>query len=161
MRPFPAHADSVFRMRRLLASSFGLGLVLRRWRGSDSGSGTMGAALGATIGGLLLAGGAEWWVTASIAGLVVIVSLWSARPFAQDDPGWVCIDETAGTLVAGIGLAGWPWVVAVAVARLADIFKILPGIGAAERLPGTLGVTADDVVAGLYGLAAGWGLVAL
>jgi phosphatidylglycerophosphatase A len=47
-------------------------------------------------------------------------------------------------------------VVAVVVARLGDIFKVLPGVAAAERLPGSFGVTADDVVAGLYGLAAGW-----
>ena len=32
-------------MRRLLASSLGLGLILRRIRGSDTGAGTIGAAL--------------------------------------------------------------------------------------------------------------------
>ena len=41
-------------------------------------------------------------------------------------------------------------------ARLADIFKVLPGVAQAERLPGAVGITMDDVVAGLYGLAAGW-----
>jgi len=46
--------------------------------------------------------------------------------------------------------------VAVVVARLADIFKVLPGVAAAERLPGAWGVTLDDVLAGGYGLAAGW-----
>jgi phosphatidylglycerophosphatase A len=148
-------------MRRLLASSFGLGLILRRLRGSDSGSGTMGAGLGAALGGLLLAVDAGWWVTALVAAAVVATSMWAAHPYAIGDPSWVCIDETAGTLVALIGLAGWPWVVALVVARLADIFKLLPGVAAAERLPGALGVTADDVVAGLYGLAAGWGLTSL
>jgi phosphatidylglycerophosphatase A len=71
------------------------------------------------------------------------------------------MDETAGTLVALVGLTGWPWLAALLVARLADIFKVLPGTRAAERLPGALGVTADDVVAGLYGLAAGWALAGL
>jgi hypothetical protein len=47
------------------------------------------------------------------------------------------------------------------VARLADIFKVLPGVAAAERLPGAVGVTFDDVLAGGYGLAVGWLLVAL
>jgi phosphatidylglycerophosphatase A len=42
------------------------------------------------------------------------------------------------------------------VARLADIFKVLPGVREAESLPGAVGITMDDVVAGLYGLAAGW-----
>jgi len=32
---------------------------------------------------------------------------------------------------------------------------------AAERLDGALGITADDVLAGLYGLAAGAALAAL
>jgi phosphatidylglycerophosphatase A len=148
-------------MRRLLASSLGLGLILGRLRGSDSGSGTLGAVLGAAIGLTLLAVDAPWWVSALTATALIAIALWAAHPFADGDPGWVCIDETAGTLIAVIGLAGWPWLAAVVVARLADIFKVLPGVAAAESLPGTLGITADDAVAGLYGLAVGWGLTAL
>ena len=49
-----------------------------------------------------------------------------------------------------------PWVIAVVVGRAADIFKVAPGVAAAERLPSPWGITADDVLAGLYGLAAGW-----
>lgn len=143
-------------MQRLVASSFGLGLILRRLRGSDSGSGTLGAGLGAAIGAVLLSIDAPWWAGLVVAATAVAAALWSARAFATDDPGWVCMDETAGTLVAVVGLAGWPWVVAVVVARLADIFKVLPGVRASERLPGSVGITADDVVAGGYGLAAGW-----
>ncbi len=41
------------------------------------------------------------------------------------------------------------------VARAADITKLPPGVGAAERLPGAWGVMADDLVAGLYGLLMG------
>ena len=150
-------------MHRIVASSLGLGLIPGRLRGSDAGAGTLGAALGAVIGGLLLAVDAAWWVTAAVAGTLIATSLWAARPFAgaHDDPGWVCIDETAGTLVAVIGLTGWPWAVALIVARLGDIFKVLPGVSAAERLSGATGITADDDVAGLYGLAVGWGLAAL
>ncbi|MEK7251908.1 MAG: phosphatidylglycerophosphatase A [Actinomycetota bacterium] len=149
-------------MHRLVASSLGLGLIPRRLRGSDAGAGIFGAALGAAIGGGLLAIDAAWWVTALTAVALSGVSVWAARPFAgkHDDPGWVCIDETAGTVVALVGLSGWPWVVALVVARLADIFKVLPGVAAAERLPGAVGITADDILAGLYGLAAGWGLSA-
>ena len=93
----------------------------------------------------------------------VLLSLWAPRPFLREDPdpGWVAIDEVAGALLAVTALSGIAWVVAWAVARLADIFKVLPGVGAAERLPGAIGVTADDLVAGLYGLAAGWLVVAL
>jgi phosphatidylglycerophosphatase A len=87
------------------------------------------------------------------------LSVWSARPFATEhaDPPWVVIDEAAGTMVATIGLDGWPVVVAWCVFRAADILKKrFPGVAAAEGLPGPVGVTADDIVAGLYGLAAGW-----
>jgi phosphatidylglycerophosphatase A len=150
-------------MHRLIASSFGLGLIPRRLWGSDSGAGTFGAALGTAVAGLLLWAGAPWWATAAAAVAATAASLWSARPFApQGDPGWICMDETAGSLLALIGLGGWPFVVAALVARAADIWKVLPGVRAAEdRLPGAAGITADDLVAGLYGLGAGWLLVAL
>jgi len=150
-------------MRRAVASSGYLGLVPSRLWGSDSGAGTFGAALAAAIGILVVAASAPWWVSLVLAIMATFLSLWSAAPFSAsgEDPGWVCIDETAGTLIALIGLGGWPWLLALVVARMADIFKVLPGVRAAERLPGAVGVTADDVVAGLYGLAAGWGLAAL
>jgi phosphatidylglycerophosphatase A len=148
-------------VHRLVASSFGLGLVPRRLWGSDQGAGTFGAALAVVVGLLLLSLDAPWWLTGAVAVVAVIASLWSAKPFAAGgDPGWICMDETAGTLVAMIGLGGIPWVVAVVVARLADIFKVLPGVTQADRMHGVVGITLDDVVAGLYGLAIGWVLVA-
>lgn len=143
-------------MRRLLAAALGLGLLPRRLWGSDSGAGTLGAALAAAVSFGL------WhrstMLQLAIVAVAVPASLWAAAPFAVDgrDPGWVAIDEVAGTLLAGVGLVGWPWAVAMLVARLADIFKVLPGVRSAERLPGAWGVTADDLVAGGYGLAAGW-----
>ena len=141
-------------MRRLVASSFGLGLIPRRLWGSDDGAGTFGAAVGAAIGWALLA--APWWLDLIAAVVAIVLSAWAAAPFAEGDPGWVCVDETAGTLIAVIGLGGWPWLLAVLVARAADIVKVLPGVRRAEELPGAVGVTADDAAAGLYGLAVGW-----
>lgn len=142
-------------MRRFIAAGFGVGLLPRRLWGSDNGAGTLGAAVAALVGLALI--GAPWWADLMVAGTAVVVSLWAAAPFAGDhaDPGWVTIDEVAGTLTALIGLQGWPWLVALAVARFADIFKVLPGVQGAEALPGAIGVTADDVVAGFYGLAVG------
>lgn len=143
-------------MRRFVATGFGVGLVPRRLFDADTGAGTFGAALAALIGVVLWA--APWWAGLMAAAVAIAVSLWAAAPFAVDggDPNWVVIDEVAGTLVALIGLGGIAWVIALIVARLGDIFKVLPGVAAAERLPGAVGVTADDVLAGLYGLAAGW-----
>ena len=143
-------------VHRFVASGFLVGFIPSRLWGSHNGAGTFGAALAAILG--LLWWNQAWWIHAAVFALFFGLSLWSAAPFAEDhaDPGWVVIDEMAGTFVAVIGLAGWPWLIAVVVARLADIFKVLPGVPQAERLPGSVGITMDDVVAGLYGLAAGW-----
>lgn len=150
-------------MRRLIASWFGTGLLLRRWRGSDMGSGTVGSVL--ALGMALLLGRLGWGAQLAAAVVVGIVSVWASSPFASDpareggkegDPGWVVVDEAAGTFVATIGLGVPAALVAWAVFRAADIFKsAFPGVAAAERLGGGVGITADDLVAGGYGLAAG------
>ena len=142
-------------MKQLIASGFGIGLLPRRIWGSDNGAGTLGAGIAAVIGVLLW--NTPWWIDALVAMTAIMLSLWATQPFSKNnaDPGWITIDEIAGTLTSLIGLVGWPWLIALVVARLADIFKVLPGTQKAESLGGALGVTADDVVAGLYGLAVG------
>jgi phosphatidylglycerophosphatase A len=149
-------------MHRLVASWFGTGLIVGRLRGSDTGSGTVGAAAAMPLWWLLSSHG--WGYQLAAAATVAGLSLWSARPFSTDhaDPGWVVVDEAAGALVATIGLTGLPVVAAWLVFRVADIFKrAFPGVARAESLPGSVGVTADDVVAGVYGLAAGWAMTML
>jgi phosphatidylglycerophosphatase A len=143
-------------MRRFVAAGFGVGFIPRKLWNGDNGAGTFGAALAALIGWALWT--APWWVDLMVAVAAILLSLWAAAPFAEDhaDPNWVVIDEVAGTLVALIGLQGLGWLAALIVARLGDIFKVLLGVHQAERLPGAVGITADDVVAGLYGLAVGW-----
>lgn len=143
-------------MRRLIASSLGLGLILGRLRGSDAGSGTIGALAAIPIA---LALDTVW----QIAALVVLLGAgwWAAAPFAEGDPGWVVIDETAGALLAMIGLSGFPLAAAWVVARVGDITKRYPGVARAEELPGAIGLMGDDLVAGAYGLAAGALLMAV
>lgn len=145
-------------MRRLIASWFGSGLLLGRTQGSDLGSGTVGALL-AFIFSMAIAEYLGTWAQMVALALVTVASLWSASPFVADegDAGWIVVDEAAGTLLATIGLAFSPAAVtAFLVFRAADIFKdFFPGVAAADRLEGALGVTADDLVAGLYGLVAG------
>lgn len=147
-------------MRRIIAAGLGVGLIPNKLWGSDNGAGTLGAVLGGLIGMALWP--APWWVDGLAAMLAIEISIWASAPYARDleDPGWVVIDEIAGSLVAVIGLTGAAWAVAWVVARLADIFKTPPGVRQAEKLRPPFGITADDVVAGLYGLAAGW-IVAL
>ncbi len=147
-------------MRRFIAEGFGVGRWPQRWRGSDSGAGTLGALVAVAIGAFLLS--APWWVDTLAAVGAIAVSVWAAAPFAaDDDPGWVTIDEVAGTLVAMIGLSGWPWVIAVVVARLGDIYKVAPGVKWADNRHGSVAITLDDVIAGLYGLGIGWLITAL
>ncbi len=143
-------------MRRFVASGFFLGLIPQRLWGSDRGAGTFGAALAAGVS--LVLWRYQWWIGAIAFVVALVLSLWSSAPFTRrnEDPGWITIDEVAGTLLALIGLSGWPWLVALGVARAADIYKVLTGVKQAEALPSAFGVTMDDVVAGGYGLAAGW-----
>jgi len=144
-------------MRRLVASSFGLGLIPGRVRGSDDGAGTFGAALAIPLALVI----DSPWIEGTLVVVVTGIGLWAVAPFADGDPGWIVIDETAGAWLAVIGLAGWPFVVGWLVGRLADITKWPPGVRTAERLPGATGVMADDLVAGAYGLAAGLLVAAL
>ncbi|HEY7705244.1 MAG TPA: phosphatidylglycerophosphatase A [Acidimicrobiia bacterium] len=141
--------------QRAVASFFGSGLLLRRLRGSDDGSGTVGSLL--AFGLTLLVGRAGWIAQAAFLAVVLALAYWSIGPFlAEGDPGWIVIDEAAGVILATMGLAPVPAVVALAVFRVADITKRFPGVAQAERLSGATGIVADDLVAGLYGLAAGW-----
>jgi phosphatidylglycerophosphatase A len=143
-------------VRRFVAAGFGSGWIPRRLWGSDDGAGTFGAVVGGLIG--IVSWTTTWWLGGLLAVAAITTSLWASAPAAAqgEDPGWIVIDEVAGALVAVVGLSGPAWIVAWIVARLADIFKVMPGVKQAEGLPAPFGITADDVVAGLYGLAAGW-----
>ncbi len=150
-------ASNLGGMHRVLASWFGTGLILGRLRGSDVGSGTVGALFAFPIAFLV----GEWWgwqaqIVAAV--VVTVMSVWAVRPLVTDegDAGWICIDEAAGAFICVIGLPLLPAVVAWIVFRAADIFKnFAPPVERAEELPGAIGVTADDVVAGVYGLVIG------
>lgn len=116
-------------------------------------SGTFGSAVG-----LLL-----WWAIARLGTaaeaiglvLVILVGIWAADRaqaiFRRHDDGRITIDEVAGMLLALLLLPPRAEVAGAAflLFRLFDIWKPEPA-RAAERLPGGLGVMADDLVAGLY-----------
>ncbi len=86
----------------------------------------------------------------------ILFSVWiadrSVRILGVKDPGCIVIDEMAGIVAT---LYGLPWnAVSVAagfvIFRLLDIAKPL-GIRRLEKLPGGIGVVADDVAAGVLG----------
>ncbi|HLY06446.1 MAG TPA: phosphatidylglycerophosphatase A [Rhizomicrobium sp.] len=102
------------------------------------------------------------WALASIHGPLPVViaavvvtggGVWGAELYAREravhDPSECVIDEVAGQLIA---CAFVPktllcYALAFLLFRLFDIVKPWP-IGAAERLPGGVGIMADDVLAG-------------
>jgi phosphatidylglycerophosphatase A len=149
-------AVTVPAVTRLFATWFGTGLILRRIRGSDLGSGTLASVLTFPVAIWL---GTYGTVPQLLATAVVLaLALWSISALvgAEGDAGWIVIDEAAGTFIATISLGWGPGLVALIVFRAADIFKTaFPGVAYAERIPGAMGVSADDVVAGVYGLVAG------
>lgn len=142
-------------MGRVIASFFGSGLLLRRIRGADEGSGTVASLLALGVALLIQ----PWWGRALALIITIGLGLWAIRSIniGDEDPGWVVIDEAAGTFLATLGSALPGALVAFVVFRAADIAKkFFLGVSQAERLGGAVGIMADDLVAGLYGLAAGW-----
>ena len=75
-----------------------------------------------------------------------------ARETGSDDPSECVIDEVAGQWIACAfaPLSLWGFALAFVLFRLFDIIEAWP-VSAAERLPGGLGIMADDIVAGADG----------
>jgi phosphatidylglycerophosphatase A len=137
-----------------LATVFGVGYI-------PIAPGTFGS-----LAGLLL------WVLlpeSPIAQLLAIVMLfvagsWSGsiaeRHFGRTDPGEVVIDEVMGMLITlFLNPVGWRGAtVAFFVFRAADVVKPYPA-NQLEKLPGGIGVMADDGMAAVYANVAVRGLV--
>ena len=117
--------------------------------------GTAGSAVGVVI--YLLTRG--WSAPAQVTVLlgITLVGWWAAgvaeTELKKQDPGPVVIDEVAGQLVTLL-LTGVAWKGAIAgffIFRVLDILKPFPA-RRFERLHGGLGIMADDMMAGVYGL---------
>jgi phosphatidylglycerophosphatase A len=67
------------------------------------------------------------------------------------DPSLVVSDEVAGMLITYMGIATtWPgWLAGFFLFRFFDIAKPFP-VRRLEKLPGGWGITADDMMAGVY-----------
>ena len=72
------------------------------------------------------------------------------------DPGVVVIDEVLGMLITLIGAPDNPWVwgIGFVLFRFFDIVKPYPIGLVDQRFHGGLGIMLDDIIAGLYSLAA-------
>ncbi len=146
-------------IKRLFTSCFGLGF-------SPLASGTFGSILPAAIFGVMLSAGVHSGTVAAVLSLSGIVFSFACLRFTahiteitgNDDPSEVVADEYAGqsvTLLMAMLVpraCEFPLTTALAcflLFRLFDIVKPWP-VCALEKLPGGLGVLADDLFAGLY-----------
>ena len=87
--------------------------------------------------------------------LFILFAVWIAdaaeKILKQNDPGCIVIDEIAGMMVAFVGLPFNPITVVIGfiIFRILDILKPFPIRDLDKRIPGGLGVVADDVAAGI------------
>ena len=93
-----------------------------------------------------------------LAAIVVlfVIGIWSGTEaehhFGGLDPGPIVLDEVIGMLItlALLPVNIWGAIAGFLVFRVLDVIKPWPARGL-ERLPGGLGVMADDGMAALYG----------
>jgi len=82
---------------------------------------------------------------------VIVIGTWCSdrysRKIGVKDPPEVVIDEVAGMWISMYALPVGYWIPAFVVFRIVDILKPFP-VNAAEKLPGGIGIMADDVVGG-------------
>jgi phosphatidylglycerophosphatase A len=84
-----------------------------------------------------------------------VAGIWSAalvaRKIGDEDPGIVVVDEFAGMWLSLLFLPLTPFTAAAGffLFRVLDVIKPFPA-RQFERLPGGLGIVADDLMAGLY-----------
>ena len=142
---------------RLLATGFGCGYL-------RPVPGTVGSAVGLVTFALLLSARSlriQVGAALLLTGLAIVVAHVWARHLGEEDPSEIVVDEIAGIWWAVLGTSTWGiWLLAFVLFRLFDIVKPFPA-RSAERLPGGLGIVADDLVAGCYGGLCAWILVAL
>lgn len=148
------------RLARIIATWFGCGYA-------PKAPGTAGSLAAVVIAWLLHRfTGIEWSAFAFLAAILFPVAVWSAGVTATltgiEDPQIVVVDEVVGqwlTLAGAFTLNSKSWLAGFVLFRLFDMWKPFP-IRRLERLPGGLGIVADDVMAGVYGAlvlyAAGW-----
>ena len=127
--------------------------------------GTFGSAVGLVLFFAVRSSGSVGLELAVIV-IVCAVGIWSAtvaeRQLGDVDPAPVVIDEVAGMLIT---LAFLPVTLTGAIVgflmfRVLDVVKPWPS-SRFERLPGGLGIMADDAMAAVYGQLLMRGLIVL
>ena len=127
--------------------------------------GTFGSALGLAVFFAVRSTGSAAVELAVIA-ILFAVGVWSGTEaehhFGGVDPGPIVLDEVVGMLITLALLPVTPAgaIVGFLVFRVLDVVKPWPSAGF-EKLPGGLGVMADDGMAAIYGNLLMRGLIAV
>jgi phosphatidylglycerophosphatase A len=108
--------------------------------------GTIGTLIAMLI--LILAGGINNFVLIAVILLGTYAADAYARANGREDPGEVVIDEVAGYWTSMLGLGVSYAVIAFFLFRVIDILKPFP-VRNMERLPGGIGIMADDICGGI------------
>lgn len=118
--------------------------------------GTVGAAVGLFLylPAFLLPPRTGWLLALGEMAVLLVLAFLALPPVlsaaGKQDPSFVILDEVCGMLAALAFLdPEFPYLlIAFLLFRLLDVFKPFP-ISALEKLPGTAGVLADDLLAGV------------
>jgi len=111
-----------------------------------------------TIAGLLPAYGLSWfqlYISLLLLAGFSLLAVWTAgraeKALGVTDPGCIVIDEIAGIMVAlwGLPFTWQPVLTGFLLFRVLDMTKPFPIRRIEQKLPGGLGIVADDVAAGV------------
>ena len=128
----------MWRMDKLISTCLGLGCLTGM-------PGTL-ASFAAVLAAMVLPVNAP--LVAAFAVMGGIASRSYARGKGEDDPSEVVIDEVVGMWISLYGFGPGLFIPALGLFRILDIVKPFP-VRNAEKLPGGIGIMADDIVAGL------------
>jgi phosphatidylglycerophosphatase A len=138
------------RLARWIATWFGCGYA-------PVGPGTVGSLAAALIAWAL----AHWvawppWAIGALGVVAIAPAIWAAdvtaRALGKKDPGIVVVDEVVGQWITFAGASRIDGPAVIAAFLLFRVFDIVkpPPVRQLERLPGGLGIVADDAFAGVY-----------
>ena len=127
--------------------------------------GTFGSAAGLLVF-LAVRSTGSIWVELGVIVALFAVGVWSGTQaehhFGGVDPGPIVMDEVVGMLItlALLPVNVYGAIVGFLIFRVLDVVKPWPSAGF-EKLPGGLGIMADDGMAAIYGNLAMRGLIAV
>ena len=138
----------IFNLDGFIATFFGIGRYSKM-------PGTLGSIAACIIA--VIFHPIHW--TAIIA--VIITGTWFgdrySRKIGVKDPPEVVIDEVAGMWISMYALPVGYGIPALVLFRIVDILKPFP-VNVAEKLPGGIGIMADDIVGGVIVWFILWGI---